>query len=385
MKTLAGILVILLTMSISAQAQSKLSYSQGLGFETNIFKNPSSFLTKTDSLERDDMYQNGVFSYHRILFSTKYKKDNLYLRFKSSASAQLFPSVEDAHAYRLSLELPMRYKLDRGKYFHISPKYARYQQNGLDLSSGAIRTPLSYASFTLPIDYEFDQANSEYKTGMFYKYKNYPSATDDILFYHSVGAHISKENKFELAKNEYRGLLDIEASLRRYQDIDFPTATIDEETDLDEDFWDELEGTERIRNWAYLQASYRLKRRFENGYWEIPVRSFVRADFSTRKYGYLQHDLGFNLSHESTNAKWTIKTKLAHRYHFKLMNEDSASIQYLYAGFDLRYEAYVSKKLSLYANIEVIKRFSTQQKQSTLAFREYYNSQLSVGLRYSLF
>lgn len=384
MRTFAGILVILFALSISAQAQSKLSYTQGIGFETNIFKNPASFASKGDSLEREEMYQNGIFSYHRLLFSTKYKKDNLYLRFKSNASAQLFPTVEDAHAYRLSLELPLRYKLGSGKYVHMAPKYARYQQNGLDLSSGAIRTPLSYASFTLPIDYEFDLGNSEYKTGAFYKYKNYPSATEDVLYYHSIGAHVSKENEFDIAKKEYLGLLDVETSFRRYQDIDFPTVTI-EDPELEDAFWDDLEGTERIRNWAYLQASYRLKRRFENGYWEVPFRSFVRADFSTQKYGYLQHDLGFNISYKTANAKWLVKTKLAHRHHFKLMNEDSVSIRYVYAGIDLRYEADLSKKLSCYANLEIIKRFSTQQKQSTLAFREYYNSQFSVGLRYSLF
>lgn len=370
---------LLVTVAI-AQAQTRMEFSQGLGHETNVFKNPGYYIKSGQEIGPEGMYQNGLFSYSKLDFSSTYSKDFFYMKLKAQGSTQQFFALEDAHSYRLNSSMDLRFKLDVNKYLHVVPSYSTYRQNGVDQGQGAIRTPLSYGSFALPLQYERRKKGIKRFSGLYYRFKNYPDPSGDELFYHSIGAQWNRERRFTKNKHRYLSEITMETSFRHYTDINFNTpAGIDLEEDEWEDDWEE---TVLIRNWGYAQAGYRIRRYNDKGYIEIPMRSFLRTDFSTQKYGYLQHDLGVNMFRNIGKGSLTIKAKVAHRHHFKLQTPDSTAIQYFYAGLDLKYEQSLSKRLRIFAQADVIKRFSNNDKPTSLAFREYFNLQAHIGLRY---
>ena len=383
MKTQMAFLAVLLVIVIKGQAQSKLEVSQGLGHETNVFKNPAFYTRGSTEMERADMYQNGFYSYSRLDFSSVYARDFFYLKMKAQGSTQQFLALEDAHSYRLNAALDLRFKLGVNRYLHLAPNYSMYRQNGIDQGQGAIRTPLSYSSLLLPLMFERRRKGSKRYSGIYYRFKNYPAPAEDQLFYHSVGAQWNREKRFERAKEGYLSKLELEASFRHYTDISvsFPPGFNFEDDEWEDDFNERVQ----TRNWAYAQVAYRIRRYTESGYVEIPVRSFLRADFSTRKYGYLQNDLGLNVLTHLGRSRLSVKTKLAHRHHFRLKTSDSVSIRYFYAGLDVKWVCPITQKLDLFAEVEMIRRFSNNHKVSSLAFREYFNVEAQLGLTYRLF
>ncbi|MFY0672364.1 MAG: hypothetical protein JXQ87_03115 [Bacteroidia bacterium] len=365
-------------------AQSKLDFKNGIGYETNIFKNPSFYFDGNDTLERWDMYQNGFFYYSQLRFSTSYKTDRFYYKLKSSASTQQFFTNADAHSYRMRIEAPIRYKLGVNKYLRLVPQFATYRQNGVDQRQGAIRTPLSFSQMRIPLEYERRKSGYVRRLGAFYQYKDYPTADNNSLMYNAVGTYLNIEKEFSMGKNEYKVFKSFETHFRKYYDVNYtgPVEVIDDEGD---GFDDDSYYNEQERDWFYVMAEYKLRKYTANGYVELPLRSFTRLDFSTQKYGYTQHDFGIRMKYKNDKISLSVHPKIAHRYHFKLKTNEGANLQYFYTGIDFRAEMGITEKISLGAQFDLMKRFSNNQRANTLAFREYFNYEALLTLRYRIF
>lgn len=379
MKKIIAFAVALLTISIAVNSQS-LKYQSGIGYEMNIFKNPGSLLQNGELQERADMYQNGVFSYHAVNFGSKFRKGRFYVTPKVKGSTYAYLNRLDATSARFAVELPVRFRLKKGQYMHFKPLYSTFKQQGTDLSSGAIRTPLAFATLKLPLLFEKKMGDRGYSVGAFYQYKNYPTADENELFYHAFGTTLEHQRKMG---KSLRSTLALEAFYRQYTDVNFKGVITDEEV-WDEEFDDE-NFDELTRRWGYLKAKYSLRKKTKTGFFEVPLTSSMRLDMSTNKYGYWQHDAAFRYKIAADNRKLFVKARLGHRYFFSLKNEDDMPIQYVYVGGDLKYEAPLSKKLSFFTNVGVIKRFSTKNKETSIALREYFNARVNVGLTYRFF
>lgn len=379
MKKIIALAIALLTISIAANSQS-LKYQTGIGYEMNIFKNPGSLLQNGEFKDRSQMYQNGVFSYHAVNFSSKFKKGRFYVTPKVKGSTYAYLNRLDATSARFAVELPVRFRLRKGQYMHLNPSYSTFRQQGTDLSSGAIRTPLAFATLKLPLLFEKKMGDKGFSVGAFYQYKNYPTSDENELFYHAFGTTFEHQRKIG---KSLKSTLGAEAFYRQYTDVNFKGVITDEEAWDDE--WFDENFDELTRRWGYLKAKYSLRKKTKTGFVEVPLSSFMRLDMSTQKYGYWQHDVAVRYKIAANDRKLFVKARVGHRYFFSLQNEDDMPIQYLYLGGDIKYEAPLSKKLSFFTNVSVIKRFSTKNKETSIALREYFNARLNVGLTYRFF
>jgi hypothetical protein len=144
-----------ISISVSAFAQWSASVGTNQGYEWNIFKNPDLFVQSADTMFREDMWQNSVYSEGFINLDGRFPTRNGRLKLSADVSNNYYYQQQDAQKLFFKFKGSYRVKYARRKYFEVDPSFSRRLQDGVDQSDLVFSTRLSYQQFELPAHFDF--------------------------------------------------------------------------------------------------------------------------------------------------------------------------------------------------------------------------------------
>ena len=175
MNKLSVIILLLLTgYALPANAQLRVETGVNQGYEWNIFKNPERLVEDTDTLQRNQLWQNSV--YNEIYLESDYYKDWGENRLKLSADVgtDLYYQQSQAHRFNYRLLSSFRSNFIDNVYIELAPEFEREQQDGIDRTDLVFSTRLSYHQLEAPLHLDFYLGNKAWlKFEGQYRYKIY--------------------------------------------------------------------------------------------------------------------------------------------------------------------------------------------------------------------
>jgi len=375
MKKLMISIIALLSLPVTTMAQWDIETGVNQGYEWNIFKNPDRVVDNTDTLRRNQLWQNST--YNELTADIDYDKEweNSRFRLRTDLSTNLYHQATEAHEFYYSLYTSFRSKYADRKYIELSPEYSRKQQDGVEPTDPVFSSRLSYHQIRVPLEIDFYLGNLAWlRFETRYRHRSYDQRNRKKTSYNAYYF----EALFKQSIDD-RGRFDHEFEIEnrtRYRDqktTDFD----DQDSAIEDDF----------RQFTKIETEvlYRLQNRKGIFEVEFPVVGTLFYDHPSGNLDYKEIEFGTEIDIDlgKTEISAGIERTLRSFKNFDV-GDSGNTLFYTYWTGKAEVKYAITQNIKLHAKARYITRTSTRERLTTAFYREYTNSYIQSGITVDL-
>ena len=362
------IVCISVLVTLCAHSQVKVSFSSLSGYETNIYKSPSSFVSEGELLDKNDLFASSAYQDGIIQFKYGKNWDNSNLKISFTPEIRYYFSQEDAQRIVLNGRVKYGYNFSRNTKWENSVSFKNKNQKGQDLDANELSTPLGYNRINLESKVSF-RLSKKNRTAISLSYgnKSFDASESRQVSYDIYGLNLS--TKQVRWKNHLLHSYGVNIGFfgRKYT-----LFSLEDETNS-------------FRSWNYFNAEIFYKFPFHKKLSVQPELGFEkRMDETSNQFGYNEFSAGFKLKYTSDKFLLNLAPNFSFRS-FDQLNTTGSSTQklnykYIRANMNLEYK--LNKRLSITSRAYVIDRNSNNNNINTTAYRSYQNNYFGLGLKF---
>ncbi|MEQ9264344.1 MAG: hypothetical protein RLN81_03940 [Balneolaceae bacterium] len=368
-RTIAFSLVLLFSIDI-ANAQLSMETGASHGYEWNIFRNPELLVQKSDTLGREQLWQNS--DYNEFFLEVDYLKKwgSSKLRLSGDITSDIYHQQGNAQKEYYKVSLSYRTKYASRKFFEFSPSYARKKQAEISESDNIFRNRRSYSQFTAPLHFDFylkKKAWLRLETG--YRYRSYDISRGEKTAYYGFNAEALFSKRWV---SRIRSEFELEAEWNTRNQTE------------------EEIGSEPIKLSKRIYSSYRFRTAlsFESLSKSIQIKfPFTYKTFSdspTERFNYTQFEGGMRLSFRMGKSRLTQSMTGTIRNFTNLSVSNGELLNYNYVRSSTRLTVPVLNRLEYTIRASLVHRISNRSGISSSSFRGFTNSYVETGFSIKL-
>lgn len=360
-----------LLISLSARAQWSASVGTNHGYEWNIFKNPKLLVQSSDTMIREDMWQNSVFNEGFINLDGLFILKNGRLKLSADLRNNYYFQQQDAQKLYFKLKGSYRVKYARRKYFEIAPSFLRRVQDGVDQSDLVFSTRLSYQQIEVPLHADFYMGDKAWlKFDFRYRNRIFDAFNNQQTSYQSYFFQSEYKKSWEGEKG-WEKELAFEASIEYRDQILQSTST--SKVLGDRQFL--------ISNFTATPSigvnSERLKL-------STPIELVIYKDQPTGHLDYVGWSSAIELESEFDRSGFTFEAEYGSRL-FRNFTLDSGNLlQYTNWMLSGTAQIDINKNVEFQIKGRYLFRSSTRERLTTTAYRGYQTSYIQTGFKVKL-
>ncbi len=367
-------LTLLFSLSISLSAFTQWSASVGTnqGYEWNIFKNPDLFVQSADTMFREDMWQNSVFSEGFISIDGRFPIANGRLKFSADVSNNFYYQQQNAQKLFFKIRGSYRVKYARRKYFEIDPSFSRRLQDGVDQNDLVFSTRLSYQQIELPIHADFYMGEKAWlKFDLRYRNRVFDVFQNRQTVFHSYFFQSEYKKRWE-GLNGWEKELAFEGSVE-YRDQELISTGQTSSAIHARQFL--------ITNFRATPSIGRISDRLNVS---IPINAVLFKDQLSGSLDYLGWSSALEIESEFQKWGYSIEAEYGNRL-FRNFTVDSGSIlQYTILNLSGTAKYVITPNLEFEIKGRYLLRDSSRDRISTTAYRGFQTSYIQTGFKVKL-
>lgn len=364
--TLISLLILLFSMNIAAQFSLEAMVNQG--YEWNIFRNPQMVQSTSETLSRDQLWQNSIYNHFDLRSDYELDGENGRLKLSADLSINRFHQETMAHQNDYRFVASYRTKYAPRKYAEFAPSLNRKQQDGFDPSDILFSNRLSFYQFDAPVHLDFYLGNKAWlKFETSYRYKIYDQVDDSETKYSMFSLSAEYKKKWEFDKVLTGFSITSTGKLRNQSTKNLETLSQFESI------------KERAFNSFELESEIFIESSSGKFKIAIPV-SFTRlVDAPSNNLSYTQLGTGLKLSFEIGKVGISQNMSLFARDFENFQVPANETLFYQYGRSATRISLPIIPNIVLSSKLVYAQRLSNQ-KVSTDAYRGYLNSYIETGI-----
>ncbi len=364
-------------LDVFGQTTQNTTIDLSAGHEQNVFLNPDLLETDDEVLDRTDLWDNGTYQALSLRHVWKTKQANHTWKLGGGGGLGLYQTEMNANRYALHLEGSFRTKYGPRKYLEVAPTVSRKKRSGVNVSDAVLQTPFSYLLAEIPIHADFYLGSKSWlKTEVGYRYKNYDQTAGERLYYHAPFLQALISKKWVAGGWTHKLYLSTDAMLRRYRDVERSNDEGEDEALL----------VEKVRKWNYSKqelglllsgkklgitaAVHHLRRKDLSG--SNSYREFAPLLEGEYRMGKLRMQGGMSFSHRNYDTITPGR------------GNDDLVLAYQYFRFNGQLQYFLEETVRLYLKGRLVRRLSNNPDPGSIAFQEYFTSNLQAGLSIQL-
>ena len=370
MKTLT-VLLFSLIIPITTYAQWSVSIGTNQGYEWNIFKNPDLFVQSTDTMYKEDMWQNSVFSEGFINIDKEYELKNGRLKLSADLRNNYYFQQQEAQKLFFKFKGSYRVKYARRKYFEIDPSFSRRLQEGVDQSDLVFSTRLSYQQFEFPIHADFYLGEKAWlKFNLQFRNRLYDPFENQQTVYQSYFLQTEYKKRWEGDRGWEQELV-FEASVE-YRDQALlnnqSSSAISERQFL-------------ISNFSAEPSIGKISDRFKIS---SPIQLVIFKDQPSGSLDYLGWTTGIELESDFDKSSFSFETEYGNRFFQNFLVNSDEHLQYQRWMFSGTAQFDITRNIEFQIKGRYLLRASSRDRLTTTAYRGFQASYIQTGFKVKL-
>jgi hypothetical protein len=377
--TLFMLLIISVTQ-LSAQSSFSGDVELSSGFESNVFNSPESYLDRAGTLydKNDLVVSDGFVQYG---WKLKYKtilKQKHSIRIQNTGGFKNFFSIANANQGGSDLSGKYIYKKSDKLNFGYNIDIARSKKLVTNILGDEVTAPFTFTQFINEGYVQYVAAeNNKTRIGGYYKVRRYKSDPNtESLSYNTPSIFFSTEQSFKINSTKTKLKLGVESKTRKYI----------ERTAKDANGNGQLGYP--TRNWSYFITDLAYNIEFSNGIeFEPFVKYTKRNDKFEDQFSYKEFKSGLKFSYSADNYILKFKGSYYNKnYDIRpALQTDGTEIplKYKYLNLSVSGEYNLSKKITLFMDVDYVSRDSNVTNIGRRPRREFKTYEIYGGIQYS--
>jgi hypothetical protein len=373
MKKVIATLILVTSIQLQVQSQTKLEIGSQLGYEYNYFKSPDKVRFNNDILTEEDLISSSIYQNITIDFEKKIKWNNSKLRLIIAPEATLFYENTDDSYWQVKGEA--KYYRDLSKKIELlaDAGIKRMNRSGLDGAQDVLINPLGYTNLGTSLGLQFKVLkNNKTTTKLFYNFRDFDAFGIRDLQFNETGISLSTRQKIEINRNDYKIGLRGYYKIRKY---------------------DTFNATNLIangkRDWSYLRITPYLDIPLSNSLSIKPSYVYYERFDKIERSGFTQHGPELQLNYELKNTE--IQADISHltRNYKSIDARDNIgltgdNLTYKYTEFNIKASHKITRNLELIATVYSRIRTTNYTDIDARSFRGYKNQYAGIGVKWKL-
>ena len=384
MKKIYSLFVFVLLLNLSAKAQSKF-YADAManvGFESNVFNSPESYLDRAGTLyNKKDLVVSGAFAQYgwNMKYKTTLNKKHK-ISIQNKGGFKTFFGVANANQGGSDLKGKYIYQKSKKLSFGYNLALQRSKKLVTNILGDEVTAPFTFSQFINEgyVQYAINN-NNETRLGGYYKVRKYKSdpTVPESLSYNTPALVFSTEQTIDINNTKTILKLGVESKGRKYT-----------ERTARDSIGNSVIGVYPKRDWSYFITNLTYSLRFNNG---IRVDPFVeytkRTDNFQDQFSYKEIKSGLKLAYNINEYSVKFKaTRYNKNYNIRpalLSDGTEIPLSYKYFKFSLNGEYSLSKKFTVFLSAKYESRDSNVTNIGRRPRREYKTYEVYGGVMYS--
>lgn len=359
------IALILLFSKDIVKAQLSLETGASHGYEWNIFRNPELLIQQSDTLGRDQLWQNS--DYNEFFLEADYLKKwgSSKLKLSGDITGDIYHQQNNAQKEYYRVAVSYRTKYASRKFFEFSPGYVRKKQAEVSESDNIFRNRRSYTQLTAPLHFDFYLKNKAWlrlETG--YKFRSYDLSRGEKTVHHGFNAEALLSKRWV---NRLRSEFELEAEWSTRNQTEEEIAS--ESTELSKRTYSSYRFRTSL-SFETLSKSFQIK---------FPFTYKTFSDSPTERFNYTQLEGGLRLSLKTGKSRITQSMTGTIRNFTNLSVSDGELLNYNYVRSSTRLTVPVLNRLEYTIRASLVHRISNRSGISSSSFRGFRNSYVETG------
>ncbi|GGX29797.1 hypothetical protein [Aquimarina muelleri] len=358
-----------------SQIENKLSFETLGGYEYNYFKSPEEVRVNGAIITKENLMASSILQdiSANYTLTNKWNRNNRF-RFFAKPSARIFyENIKDSY-WSVNLKTKYDHKINRNTKILAEAKIIRMNREGLGGDQDVLINPLGYTLYggSLGVDFEVFKDN-EFRTALFYNFKNFDSYGMRDLQFDEFGIEISNAQKFGVGELRHEIGIDVYIKKRLYDTFNASDLITDGE-----------------RNWDYAKAMMFYELPFSKQFKVKPnFVYYLRKDNTADRSGFNQFGPGVFVKYDND------KTKISSSFSFITRNYKSIearntevkigeTLKYEYVNFGIDVSHEIRNDFWITATINSKIRNTNYTDIDARSFRNYRNQYIGVGVLWEL-
>ncbi len=369
MKKLTIFTLAYLFIAVPAIAQWQAKTGVTNGYKWNIFKSPDVLVETSETLSRNQLWQNSVFN--GFFIDTDYHKkwENSRLKISADLGLNLYYQQSQAHKNEYRLYASYRANYADNRYIEFAPEFKRKQQDGVNQNDLIYSTRLSYRQFEAPVHLDFylgDRAWLKFEAK--YRLKIYDQFDNNETRYSAYYLEALYKKKWKNPVVTHEISAETELQYRDQNNIAFTAQN------------SPIIAASRAFSKVEAGTAYKLKTSNSRFEIEFPVTATLVGDYPSGNLNYNEIEFGTDVQFYIAETRIKLGAERTLRNFSNFKTQSGRSLNHQFWDFSFGLKAPLTTRLALTTKASFVTRNSNRERTNTFAYREYTTSYFQTGI-----